>query len=86
MLANTSMAPRDVAVEIDRYIAYPGQACAYKIGELTFARLRRSSAKTLGRRFDVRDYHQQVLNTGALPMAVLEAKIGDWVRRGGGRA
>jgi uncharacterized protein (DUF885 family) len=85
MLDNTSMAPRDVAVEIDRYISFPGQACAYKIGELTFARLRRTASETLGRRFDVRDYHEQVLNTGALPMAVLEGKIVEWLRRGGGR-
>lgn len=86
MLENTSMAPRDVAVEIDRYIAYPGQACAYKIGELTFARLRRSAQAQLGPRFDIRDFHTQCLDTGALPMAVLEAKMRDWVAHGGGRA
>ena len=86
MLENTSMAPRDVAVEIDRYIAYPGQACAYKIGELTFARLRRTGQAQLGPRFDIRDFHTQCLNTGALPMAVLEAKMRDWVARGGGLA
>lgn len=80
MAANTSMASRDIAVEIDRYIAYPGQACAYKIGELTLARLRREAAATLGARFDIRDFHRQCLSTGALPLAVLEAKIGDWAR------
>jgi uncharacterized protein (DUF885 family) len=79
MLANTSMAPRDVAVEIDRYIAYPGQACAYKIGELTFARLRREAEAKLGSRFDIRDFHGQCLDTGALPMAVLETKVRNWV-------
>jgi uncharacterized protein (DUF885 family) len=81
MLDNTSMAPRDVAVEIDRYIAYPGQACAYKVGELTIARLRREASEKMGRRFDVRDFHREVLATGALPMAVLEAKIGSWMQQ-----
>ncbi len=86
MLDNTSMAPRDVAVEIDRYIAYPGQACAYKIGELKFRQLREEATKTLGPKFDVRDYHRQVLNTGALPMDVLDAKIRGWIAAGGGPA
>lgn len=86
MLDNTSMAPRDVAVEIDRYIAYPGQACAYKIGELKFRQLREEATKTLGPEFDVRDYHRQVLNTGALPMDVLDAKIRGWIAAGGGPA
>jgi uncharacterized protein (DUF885 family) len=85
MADNTSMAPRDIAVEIDRYIAAPGQACAYKVGELTFQRLRQAATATLGDRFDIRDFHAQCLGTGALPLAVLEAKIKAWVARGGGR-
>lgn len=84
MLANTSMAPKDVAVEIDRYIAMPGQACAYKIGEIRLAVLRERARKALGGRFDIRDYHDQVLGTGALPLAVLEAKIDRWIAGGGG--
>ena len=79
MADNTSMAPRDIAVEIDRYIAFPGQACSYKIGELTLQRLRADAAKALGPRFDVRDFHREVLNTGALPMAVLSEKLTDWL-------
>jgi len=86
MLANTSMAPKDVAVEIDRYIASPGQACSYKVGEIRIAVLRERARKALGKRFDIRDYHDQVLGTGALPMAVLEAKIERWIAAGGGAA
>lgn len=86
MLDNSSMAPRDVAVEIDRYIAFPGQACAYKIGELKFRELREAATAKLGPKFDVRDYHRQVLNTGALPMDVLDAKIRGWIAAGGGPA
>jgi len=79
MLANTSMAARDVAVEIDRYISVPGQACAYKIGELKLQELRRTAAARLGAAFDIRAFHDQILNTGAMPLAVLEAKIGGWI-------
>lgn len=86
MLDNTSMAPRDVVVEIDRYIAYPGQACSYKIGELKIRELREAASKALGPRFDIRDYHHQVLSTGALPMDVLDAKVRGWIASGGGKA
>jgi len=79
MLANTSMAEKDVAVEIDRYIAYPGQACAYKIGELKFRELGNRAEKALKSRFDIRDYHREALGTGAIPMDVLDAKISDWI-------
>ena len=84
MLANTSMAPRDVSVEIDRYISYPGQACAYKVGELKIRELRDRASRRLGERFDVRDYHHQVIGTGCLPMDVLETKVANWIATGGG--
>ncbi|MFO1457595.1 MAG: DUF885 domain-containing protein [Steroidobacteraceae bacterium] len=78
MLANTSMAPRDVEVEIDRYISQPGQACAYKTGELKIRELRERAQRTQAGRFDVRAFHGQVLDTGALPLAVLEDKVRRW--------
>jgi len=83
MLANTSMAPGDAAVEIDRYISMPGQACAYKPGELKIRELRERAARKLGAGFDLKAFHAQVLDTGALPMAVLESKIDNWVALGG---
>ena len=79
MLANTSMAPRDVGVEIDRYITNAGQACAYKVGELKLQELRRRATARLGSNFDIRRFHDQILDTGALPLDVLEAKIDRWL-------
>ena len=78
MLANTSMAQRDVEVEIDRYITRPAQACAYKTGELRIRALREEAARSRGAGFDVKDFHGQVLDTGALPLAVLERKVRTW--------
>ncbi len=79
MLDNSAMGRTDATAEVERYIAIPGQALAYKIGALTIQRLRHKAEITLGTRFDVRDFHAQVLNSGALPMAVLEAKINSWI-------
>lgn len=79
MLANTSMARRDVEVEIDRYLSMPGQACAYKPGELEIRALRTRAEAAFGARFDVREFHSQVLDTGALPLAVLRAKLERWI-------
>src|SRR5690606_23140651 len=79
MLANTSMAARDGAVEIDRYVTNAGQACAYKIGELKLQELRQRAREAQGDQFDIRRFHDQVLDTGALPLDVLEAKIDRWL-------
>ncbi|MFM9851553.1 MAG: DUF885 domain-containing protein [Sphingomonadaceae bacterium] len=84
MLDNSSMGETDARIEVERYIAIPGQALAYKIGQLTILRLKDKAMKTLGAKFDPRAFHAQVLNTGALPMGVLEKKIDDWIARGGG--
>ncbi len=85
MLDNSAMGKTDATAEVERYIAIPSQALAYKVGQLTIRRLRTKAEKTLGPKFDVRDFHAQVLMSGALPMAVLEKKIDDWIARGGGK-
>ncbi|HYW14907.1 MAG TPA: DUF885 domain-containing protein [Allosphingosinicella sp.] len=79
MLANSGMSRTEVVAEVERYIAIPGQALAYKIGALTIQRLRAKAEAALGARFDPRAFHAQVLMTGSLPMAVLEKKIDDWI-------
>lgn len=79
MLANSDMGKTDATAEVERYIAIPSQALAYKIGALTILRLKDKAKKALGAKFDVREFHNQVLNTGALPLTVLEKKIDDWI-------
>ncbi|WP_310476129.1 DUF885 domain-containing protein [Sandarakinorhabdus sp.] len=83
MLANSSMSRTDAVAEVERYIAIPSQALAYKIGQLTISRLRAKAEAALGPKFDIKGFHAQVLMTGALPMAVLEAKIDRWIAQGG---
>ena len=79
MLDDSSMGETDATAEVERYIAIPSQALAYKIGALTIQRLKAKAEKELGPKFDPREFHDQVLNTGALPMSVLEAKINRWI-------
>jgi uncharacterized protein (DUF885 family) len=79
MLANTAQSRTEAESEINRYIANPGQALAYKIGQLKMRELRTRAEQALGPRFDVRDFHAQVLMTGALPLAILEQKIDRWI-------
>ena len=79
MLANSPMSRTDATAEVERYIAMPGQALAYKIGQLTIARQKAKAQAALGARFDPRAFHAQVLDTGALPMPVLEQKLEAWV-------
>ncbi|WP_332811017.1 DUF885 domain-containing protein [Sphingomonas sp.] len=79
MLANSAMGRTDATAEVERYIAIPSQALAYKVGQLTIRRLRAKAERELGPKFDPRAFHAQVLMSGALPMQVLEAKIDDWI-------
>lgn len=79
-LAHSAFTEKDAAMEVDRYISMPGQALAYKVGALKIQELRELSRKTLGSAFDIRAYHDQVLNTGPLPLSLLEDKIKSWLK------
>ena len=79
MLANSGMTRTEVVSEVERYIAIPSQALAYKIGALKIQELRQRAQKALGKKFDIKEFHAQVLNTGGLPLAVLEQKIDRWI-------
>ncbi|WP_144206534.1 DUF885 domain-containing protein [Shewanella donghaensis] len=79
MMDNSPMAESDIIAEVERYMAIPGQALSYKIGQLTILKLRADAEAKLGDRFDLKGFHDQILTTGSLPMAVMEKKIGRWV-------
>ena len=79
MLGNSGMGQSDATAEVERYIAWPGQALGYKIGALTIQRLKRKAQSALGAKFDVRGFHDQILGSGALRLSILEAKIDRWI-------
>jgi uncharacterized protein (DUF885 family) len=79
MLENSSMAASDAEAEVERYLAIPGQALGYKIGQIRIAELRERAQAALGSSFDLREFHNEVLRDGALPLAVLEKKIDRWI-------
>ncbi len=76
---HTAMDAQNIATEVDRYIAWPGQALSYKLGQMTILRLREEARHELGDRFDIRKFHDAVLEEGPLPLDVLEGHVHQWV-------
>jgi uncharacterized protein (DUF885 family) len=81
--AHTAIPESDVQAETDRYIAIPSQALGYKIGQLKFLELRAKAQKMMGSRFDIRAFHDQVLDAGALPLDLLEQRVDSWIASAG---
>jgi len=79
-LDNEAESEGAITSEIERYMANPGQALSYKIGQLKIRELRSKAKKELGDAFDIRQFHNQVLETGCVPLALLEDKINSWIK------
>ena len=76
---NTSKTDQDIIVEVERYIVWPGQSLAYKLGQLKFRALRARAQVALGDRFDIRAFHDAVLEQGAVPLDLLETHVNAWL-------
>ena len=78
-IKNTALAPLNIQTEVTRYIGWPGQATAYKVGELKILELRAAAKEALGEAFDIRNFHDVLLGAGSMPLDALEARIMAWV-------
>jgi uncharacterized protein (DUF885 family) len=81
MIENTGMSDSEVTTEIERYMALPGQACAYKVGELKILELRTRAQAAFGDKFSIKDFHAVILENGALPLTVLDKVVDEWIAR-----
>ena len=84
MMAHSSMTRAQATAEVERYVAYPGQALSYKIGELKIRELRTRAELALGSRFDLKAFHDQILLGGSMPLTILERNVDRWIAAGGG--
>ncbi|MEO1967919.1 MAG: DUF885 family protein [Sphingomonadaceae bacterium] len=83
LASHTALSQREVGTEVDRYISWPGQALAYKLGEMTILKVRHKAEKALGPKFDIRKFHDVVLSLGSVPLPVLEQRIDAFIANGG---
>jgi len=81
---NSALAPHNIQTELERYISWPGQALAYKVGELRFRQLRREAEQALGERFNIRQFHDTLLLGGPLPLDVVEVRVREWIKKSQG--
>jgi uncharacterized protein (DUF885 family) len=86
MVNTTGMAPGDVTTEVERYMAFPGQACAYKVGQLKILELREKARSALGPKFNLKDFHAVVLENGGVPLTLLQQLVDEWIARVQGKS
>jgi uncharacterized protein (DUF885 family) len=77
---NTALSIHNINTEVDRYISWPGQAVSYKIGEIKIRALREKAENTLGSRFDIRDFHEVILEQGVVTLPVLEQRVNGFIQ------
>jgi uncharacterized protein (DUF885 family) len=83
--ANTGLTERNIVSEVERYIAWPGQALAYKTGQMAIQELRREAEQVLGEAFDIRRFHDHLLGAGSLPLDILRRRMARWLAQELGR-